>query len=223
MRRLSFPRNKRNPVTLDAAAPDTPSPNEEPRDVNPTNAEIVATTNAYRDALPQLLDRDIRSTRDFFLREVTPKILAVRNGIQDALDVIRLVAEEEPQAQDYVNLLNGLARDAMYLKLARHVAMLAKLNAVEFSLLLKSSLHMDVSPELLRSMLVDDLATEKVNVSVDKVSRQNRKASEDTLFTRMTEDLPTKKVDTEKALAKSIKAATKKTKTTKKAKNGNNR
>lgn len=173
MRRLKFPSPlKRNPVTLDAALPD--QDNAVDRDKQPTNAELILAANQFQKDLPDMLDRTIRSTRDFFLSTVAPRVISVKNGMQDALDVIRLVAEEEPQATEYVNLMNSLTRDAMFLKVARHVALVSNLGPVEFSLLLKSSLRLDVAPADVAAMLQEDRDREDKLTQQDKRSRKKR-------------------------------------------------
>lgn len=103
----------------------------------PTNAVLVSMAKDYKDKLPALLGPGIDNTRTFFLADIAPAVMAMTNGLQDGLDVLRQAMEEEPQASKYFNAMNNMLDVALRTKMANFVANHCNLSLEERTIFLK--------------------------------------------------------------------------------------
>lgn len=93
----------------------------------PANEGVMKAARQFTEDFPKALGPSITSVRDFFLAEVLPVVSSIENGMGEAIDVVRVSLEEEPDTAAYARLLTGLSMIAVRIKtvsfLSRHYKM----------------------------------------------------------------------------------------------------
>lgn len=101
----------------------------------PINEQAIKLGKAYREVLPTLLKDKLDLTRNFFLNEIAPYLLACSNGLQDARDVLVAAFEEEADVDPlFAKIENavGLAMDIRILNFAKTMTGLSETEARQF-------------------------------------------------------------------------------------------
>lgn len=97
----------------------------------PMNQALVDLGKLYQADSPRVLSPKINAARDFLINVIAPKVLALENGLQDGVEVLRLALEEEPQAGKYFNTLRVMMEQALRVKMANFMAQHCDLDAEE--------------------------------------------------------------------------------------------
>lgn len=129
----------------------------------PANAEIIRLGEAYRKEFPTLVSDHLTKVREFFLREITPYLLACSNGLQDAQDILQVAFDESPQAENLFSKIEnavGLALDIRILSFVKSFTGLNEEEAKQFVLLAFSKelkTHDNTTAKLLEMLSLHDL------------------------------------------------------------------
>jgi hypothetical protein len=107
------------------------------------NQGLVDLGKAYQAQTPAVLAPGINAARDFLINVIAPKLLALDNGLQDGVEVLRLAMEEEPQAGKYFHTLHSMLDQALKIKMASFIAQQCELTAEERTLFLELTLRRD--------------------------------------------------------------------------------
>ena len=126
----------------------------------PFNAETLRRGEAYRSELPQLLDDRMHLTQEFFLKDVSPYLLACANGLQNAHDVLRSALQEDNVEVDHlfskIENAVGLAMDVRILNFAMRLADLNREESRQF-LLLSMSKEMKMGEDTISTLMKEVL------------------------------------------------------------------
>ena len=107
------------------------------------NQALVDLSKTYQAGTPLVLAPGINAARDFLINVIAPKLLALDNGLQDGVEVLRLAMEEEPQAGKYFHTLHAMLDQALKIKMASFIAQQCELTAEERTLFLELTLRKD--------------------------------------------------------------------------------
>lgn len=101
----------------------------------PANAETIRLGLKYRGEVPELISEKLTATREFFLREITPYLLACANGLQDSQDILQSAFEESPDTDNLFSKIEnavGLALDIRILNFAKTFTNLSEEESKQF-------------------------------------------------------------------------------------------
>lgn len=104
----------------------------------PSNLESIKASEQFRKDLPEYLKGKMTSVKDFFLKDVTPYLLATSNALQDTADILELTFEEPADtAALFAKVENaiGLAMDVKILNFAKNFVGLDAYEAQQFLLM----------------------------------------------------------------------------------------
>lgn len=126
--------------------------------LTPVNQESIRLGKKYREELPAVLESKIERTRQFFLNEIAPYLLACSNGLQDAKDVMESAFNEEADVQPLFNKIENavsLAMDIRILHFAKEIAGLSEIEAKQFMVIAFSkelNTNEDITAKLLEML-----------------------------------------------------------------------
>lgn len=124
----------------------------------PMNQALVDLGKFYQSDSPRVLAPKINAARDFLINVIAPKVLALENGLQDGVEVLRLALEEEPQAGKYFNTLRTMMEQALRVKMANFMSQHCELNAEEKLIFMDLALTRDTQDK--KQLTLADLIKE---------------------------------------------------------------
>ena len=108
--------------------------------VTPSNVQNRIRATLFTAELPDLLDAQIKSTRDFMLAEVIPPALALYNGMQDAKEIASVSLEQDPQIDNLISSAGAYLDFGLKLKLLDRVSEALELTPMQRTLMLVKTL-----------------------------------------------------------------------------------
>ena len=108
--------------------------------MTPSNAQNKERSDAYTKDLPELLERRIRSARDFLLEDIIPPALAFYNGMQDAKEVASVSLEQDPQIDSLITAADSFLEFGLKLKLLEKVSEELSLTPMQRTMILVKTL-----------------------------------------------------------------------------------
>lgn len=123
--------------------------------VVPVNQALVDLSKQYQKDTPNVLAPRINAARDFLINVIAPSLLALDNGLQDGVEVLRLAMEEEPQAGKYFNMLHTMMEQALRVKMANFISEQCGLNEQERFMFLELSLRKEADRKPPQQTIVD--------------------------------------------------------------------
>lgn len=100
-------------------------------DNTPSNVKLLERTKQYSKEVALVLDPGIARSREFFLNDLVPPMLAMQNGLQDGFDVLKLMLGESPNFNEIYRPMQALLNTALKLKMASFIAKHANLSREE--------------------------------------------------------------------------------------------
>lgn len=126
--------------------------------LTPSNAVLVEMAKDYKEKMPTIIGPGIENTRNFFLTDIAPSVMAMTNGLQDGFDVLKQVMGEEPQASQYFNAMNTMLGVALKTKMANFIAGHCNLSPEEKEIFIREVFDKPDKAETVTAKVIRDLA-----------------------------------------------------------------